>query len=129
MGKKLTITELIAQKEQLKQKTKRTLTLHIESLQGEIVIEEPSRALALEAIEMAQDDMKREMSDPFVVYNCVIEPNLKDPELLKAYGCVEPTDIVDMIFKPGEIGAISGHALQLAGYGDGVKKMITDLKN
>lgn len=129
MGKKLTIQELMAQKETLKKKKHRTETLYIESLDAEIVIQEPSRALALEAIEMASDDTRSDKADAHVVYNCVIEPNLKDASLQKEFGCVEPTDIVDMIFRPGEIAAISGHALQLSGYGKGVTKVDKELKN
>lgn len=129
MGKKLTITDLIAQKDQLKQKKARREALHIESLDAEIVIQEPSRALAVEALEMVHDDMRSEKADPHLVYQCVVEPNLKDPELQKAYGCVEPIDIVEMIFRPGEIAAIAGHILQLSGYGSGVKKVDADLKN
>jgi hypothetical protein len=129
MSKKLTIKDLLAQKAQLKQKKQRTQTLYVESLDAEIVIQEPSRALALEALEMAQDDMQSDKADPYLVYQCVVEPNLKDPQLQKEFGCVEPTDIVSMIFRSGEIGAISGHALQLAGFGQGVKKVDADLKN
>lgn len=129
MAKKLTITDLIAQKEKLKQKKQRTIKLYIESLDAEVVIQEPSRALALEALEMAHDDSRSEIADPHLVYHCMIEPNLKDAELQKAFGCTEPLDIVDMIFSPGEIGAIAGHAMQLANYGKGVKKLDEEIKN
>lgn len=129
MAKKLTIADLLAQKENLKKKKKRTLTLYVESLDAEIVIQEPSRALALEAIEMAQDDSRSDIADPHLLYHTVIEPNLKDAELQKAFGCAEPMDIVDMIFRPGEIGSIAGHALQLAGYGKGVRKIDEEIKN
>jgi hypothetical protein len=129
MGKTLTIQELMAQKESLKKKEKRTERLYIESLGAEIVIQEPSRALALEGLEMAQDDMRSDKADPYLVYNCVIEPNLKDPELQKAFGCAEPIDIADIIFLPGEVSAISGNILRLAGYGKGVTKVDKELKN
>jgi hypothetical protein len=129
MAKKMTIADLIAQKEQLKKGKSRTQTLYIESLDAEITIEEPSRAIVLEALEMGQDDTRSDMADVYVVYHCVIEPNLKDARLQKEFGCAEPTDIVGMIFRAGEIGAISGHALQLAGYGQGVKKVDDDIKN
>ncbi len=129
MSKKLTIKDLLAQKEQLKKKKElRTQELYIESLDADITIQEPSRALALEALEMAQEG-KSDEADVYIVYHCVIEPDLKDKELQKEFGCVEPTDIVTMIFRPGEISAISGFALQLAGYGQGVRKVDRDLKN
>ncbi|CAM3442190.1 phage tail assembly chaperone [Marinicrinis lubricantis] len=128
MGKKLSITDLLAQKEQLRKKRKRTMSLHVDSLDAEIVIEEPSRVFALEALEMAQDPMRRDKADAHVVYHCVVEPNLKDRDLQKQFGCAEPTDIVDMIFRAGEVSSISGYILQLAGF-DSVKKVDADLKN
>ena len=130
MSKKLTIQELMARKQDLKQKKQRTETLLIASLDAEIVIQQPSNAMATEALEMAQDDMRSDKADAYLVYNCVIEPNLKDPELQKEYECVEPTDIVHAIFLPGEVTAISGRALALAGYGGkGVTKVDKELKN
>ncbi|NBI30908.1 phage tail assembly chaperone [Chengkuizengella marina] len=129
MSKKLTLADLLTKKEQLKKKKKRTMALYIESLDAEIVIEEPSRAFAMEAIEMAQDQTRSDQADAHVVYNCVIEPNLKDKDLQKQFECVEPTDIVDIIFRSGEVSAISGHVLELAGYGQGVQKVDKELKN
>lgn len=129
MSNKLTIKDLLANKEQMKDKKKqRAQDLYIESLDAEITIQEPSRALALEALEMAQAG-KSDEADIHLVYQCVTEPDLKNKELQKAFGCVEPTDIVSMIFRSGEISAISGFALQLAGYGQGVVKVDRELKN
>jgi hypothetical protein len=128
MAKKLTIKELLAQKDQLKKKLKRVQDLYVESLDAEITIQEPEREIALEGLEMAQEG-KSDEADVYIVYNSVIEPNLKDKELQKEYSCVEPTDIVKMLFRSGEISAISGFALQLAGYGQGVQKVDRDIKN
>jgi len=129
MGKRLTVAELLAKKEQLKQRKKRTQTIYVESLDAEIVIQEPSHAIALESLEMAHDPGNNDRADIHVVYHCVVEPNLKDAELQIEFGCAEPTDIVGKVFLPGEIAAISGHALQLAGYGTSVRKVDDDLKN
>ncbi|NBI30899.1 phage tail assembly chaperone [Chengkuizengella marina] len=129
MSKKLTIADLLSQKEQLKKRKKRTMTLYIESVDAEIIIEEPSRAFAMEALEMAQDDKRSDQADTHVVYHCVVEPNLKDKELQKQFGCVEPTDIVDIIFRPGEVSTISRQVLELAGYGQGVQKVDREIKN
>lgn len=129
MSKKLTVADLLQQKDQLKQKKQRTQTLYVESLDAEIVIQEPTRLLALEALEIAQDRTRSDKADAHVIYHCVIEPNLKDPELQKQLGCVEPTDIADIIFRPGEVAAVGGHIMQLAGYGQSVKKLDQDLKN
>jgi hypothetical protein len=73
------------------------------------------------------DESVQEMSDIHMVYNIVVEPNLKDKKLQDAYDCVEPTDIVEKLFEIGEIGQISGHGMMLAGYGTEVK-VVKDLK-
>lgn len=129
MSKTITVADLLKQKDELKKKKQRTQKLYVESLGAEIVIQEPIKGLALEALEMAQDSTRSDKADAHVCYHCVIEPNLKDPELQKQFGCVEPTDIVDMIFLPGEVSAIGGHIMQLAGYGQSVKKLDKELKN
>ncbi|MEF3313328.1 hypothetical protein PV433_31040 [Paenibacillus sp. GYB004] len=129
MKKTLTITDLLAQKDQLKKRKGRQQRLYVESLDAEIVIEEPSRELAAEALEMANDETLSDKADAHVVYHTVVSPNLKDPKLQKEFGCAEPTDIVDILFRPGEIAAISGFALQLAGYGHTVRKVDAELKN
>lgn len=128
MGEKLTIKDLLAKKEQLKNNEKAIVVLHVESLGGDITIQEPTRDFCIEALEMAQSG-DSDRADAHIVYNCVIEPNLKDKELQEAFKCIEPTDIVDMIFKPGEVASISGNCLDLAGYGTGLKKVEQEIKN
>jgi hypothetical protein len=127
MGKQITLKEILAKKEELKNKKPKRDSVFIKSLGGDIVVQEPSGSLCQEVIGMAQD--RNEMSDKHMVYNCVIEPNLKDKELQKEFGCVEPTDIVDFIFKSGEIAAISSYCIEMAGYGKGLKKVDKDIKN
>ncbi len=125
---KITVKNLLAQKEQLKNKKEVKEDLYIDSLGGDITVKEPSSELCVESFEMAQTgDSSR--ADAHIVYNCVIEPTLKDEELQKEYACVEPSDIVKMIFKPGEIAAISGHCMTMAGYGTGLKKVDKQIKN
>lgn len=124
MSKPISIADLLERKDQLKNKKNQTKTLYIESLDSHIVIQKPSRALVNEALSMDGDK-----ADEHIVYNCVIKPNLKSADLQKGFGCVEPTDIVDMLFEAGEVTAISGHSLQLAGYGNGLKAVDKEIKN
>lgn len=128
MSKSISIKDLLAKKEQLKKKKQSTEMLFIESLDGYITIKEPTRDFCLESLEMAQS-VDSDKADIHIVYNSVTEPNLKDKDIQKEFGCVAPTDIVEMLFKPGEISAISGHCLQLAGYGNGMKKLDKTIKN
>lgn len=122
---KLTLEELMRRKEQIMaaKKVKKTKTLYIESLNSTIVIEEPDSALVNDALEMEAEGNK------YMVYNCVREPNLKDAELRKEFGCTEPTDIVDILFSAGEIPQIAMQCMELAGYKDGNVKAVEEIKN
>ena len=122
---KITLKDLIARKEQMLEakRTPKRLDLFVKSLDGVITIEEPSRAIVIEAQEMGTD-----ASDAYLIYQCVVEPNLKDTELHKEFGCVEPLEIIDKIFSAGEVVKISQQCLELGGYVDGVSVADT-LKN
>ena len=119
----ITLEELIRRKEQMLESKKKpkTETLYIKSLDGTITIESPTAAMAREAQDM-------DNGDAYMVYSCVTEPCLKSKELRDAYGCVEPMEIVEKIFQPGEIPQIAVECLKLAGYIDGVKA-VDDIKN
>lgn len=118
--KKLTLTELIKEKEKYQVKSGVKKDLYLDQLDATITILQPERSVVMDAIES--------QSDEYMVYDIVIEPNLKDAELQKAYGCVEPIDIVSKIFNPGTIKGIAQEGLKLAGYESNVKA-VEDLKN
>lgn len=118
--KKLTLTDLIKEKEKFQVKTGVKKDLYLDQLDATITILQPERSVVMDAIES--------QSDEYMVYDIVVEPNLKDAELQKAYGCVEPIDIVSKIFNPGTIKGIAQEGLKLAGYESNVKA-VEDLKN
>lgn len=120
---KITLQELIRRKEQMleSKKKKQTKELYIKSLDGCITIESPSA-------DLAKDSQESENGDVYMVYSSVIEPCLKSKELQEAFGCVEPMEIVEKIFAPGEIPLIAVECLKLSGYIDGVKA-VDELKN
>ena len=127
MSKKLTITDILAQKEAAKQKKLAQQTLFVKSLGAEITIQEPTKALILEAASL------EEQSDSHIIYHCTIEPNLKEnhKELMEHFGCATPYEIVDCLFKPGEAQEIAQHIMALAGYatkGANVK-IVNEIKN
>lgn len=112
---KITLQTLIAKKLNIiDNKKTSTKELYVKSLDGTITIQKPDKSLCLEATEI-------EDGDTYLVYNVVVEPNLKDAELQKAFECVTPMEIVDKLFDPGEVTAIAKEALIMAGYGDSVK--------
>ena len=126
--KKLTLTDLMKNKEQYQVKNDVTEELYIPRLDASITIRKPERSLCIEGFQMANDKEQGGKADPFIVYNVVVEPNLKDSKLQKEFGCVEPTDIVEKIFESGEIAQIAKAGLDLAGYGNGIDK-VKNLKN
>lgn len=131
MTKRLKITDLIAKKEEIKKasKIKKRIDLELSEHGGAVVtIEEPERSLVLDTMEAAQDETYEGNADADMVYAVMVEPNLKDKELQKEYGCAVPTDIVEILFSPGTITSIAKEALALAGYTDDVK-VVKDLKN
>ena len=127
MAKKLTLKELLAQKEQLKNKKTATVDLYIESMDAEITVKVPSASLILEAQGQGEEDPAR--ADSYLIFNSVIEPDLKDKELQEAYGCIEPLDIVEKIFLPGEISSIAVEIMKSAGYGSNVSRVGKEVKN
>ncbi|WP_078410288.1 phage tail assembly chaperone [Priestia abyssalis] len=126
--KKLTLTDLMKDKEKYEVRADVTEELYIHRLDASIIIRKPERSLCLEAFQMANDESQDGKADPFMVYNTVIEPDLKDIKLQKEFGCVEPVDIVEKIFEAGEIASIAQAGLELAGYKKGINR-VKDLKN
>lgn len=120
---KLTLAEFMARKEQILQarKVKETKELYIPSLDANITIEEPDKGLCRDCMEMDKN------GDDYLVLKSVKEPPLCSPEIMEAVGCAEPLEVVDAIFKPGEITQIAKECLVLAGY-DGVKE-VKNIKN
>ena len=123
---KITLDELLRRKEQVlnAKKEKRTKALFIPSLDGTVVITQPSMSV----IQDAQGIDDPIASDKYLVYESVTEPNLKSHELQLAYGCGEPSDIVDMLFLPGEASQIAANAVKLAGF-DGRVTPVEEIKN
>jgi hypothetical protein len=121
---KVTLSKLIAEAENIKKKSaaRATKDLYVKSLDGTIVIQEPDRSLCLDAMDMGAE------GDDYLVMESVIEPNLKDRDLLQTYGCATPLELIALLFKPGERSKIAIEAVGLAGYGDSVSA-VEDLKN
>lgn len=133
MGKKLTITDILAQKEAAKKKKLARETVHIKAQDKDIVIEEPTKDLIMEATQIGEDDPSQ--GDVHLVYHCIVDPNLKEnhKELMAHFGVSTPYEIVDCLFKPGEVAEIAQLAMKMAGYsgGNGVKvvRLVNDIKN
>ena len=121
----VTVADLIAQREQIKNKRKNTYDL--ETSIGTITVKQPTA-------KMIEENLKIEgggrQSDIELIFDCVINPNLKDKDLQQAYGCTAPSDIVPMLFQTGEIGAIAAAIMRCAGYGKSIEyKIHEEVKN
>jgi hypothetical protein len=121
--KKITLEDLIKRKEQIEANKKKRTTLYIESLNGTITIEKPS----LDVLAKAQG-MDPVEGDKYLVYSCVVEPNIKDKQLQSIYGCIEPYDIVEKIFDELEIPKIAKACMDLAGFKNRVE-VVDAVKN
>lgn len=106
----VTINELIAKKEMIDKKKKQLYDL--ETSVGTITVKIPSGALVSEAIDMP----KAVEGNKHLIYESVVAPDLKSHELHKAFGVVEPIDVVSAIFPVGEVNAIAGKLLDIGGY-------------
>lgn len=49
-----------------------------------------------------------------LVFNCVVEPNLKDKELQEKFSCVKEKDIVDKMFTLGELKGIADEIIKMS---------------
>lgn len=46
----------------------------------------------------------------------IVEPNIKDPELMKHFGCATPKDLVKKLFPGGETTAIADKISEISGF-------------
>lgn len=51
-----------------------------------------------------------------VVITCLVDPNLKDAEMLKSANLMDSIQLLHKVFLPGEIDIISDNILQLSGF-------------
>jgi len=124
VNKRLTLTDLMKEKEKYQVKDDVTEVALVERLGVEVVLRKPEKSLCIDTMKMSRDENNDTDADEYMVYNTMVEPNLKDKELQKEFGCTLPTDIVSKIFEPGEISLLSEIGFELAGYKKGGVKAI-----
>lgn len=124
--KKITITDVIARKDEIKDKQKGVVKLYVKSLDGYVTLTKPNKSLYADSIE-GNTPIEANIH---LVYNSMIEPNLKDKEAQKAFGVHTPKDLLQMIFSVGEIATMSERLAEAAGFGGNAVRVITDdIKN
>ena len=119
----ISIADLIAKKEDIRRDKKEKYD--IKTSIGTLTVKKPTASLVAETNELEDGN------EEYLIINSVVEPDLKEPQLLKAYGCIEPTDIVRKLFDAGEIMALSRTIMSTAGYNAGnlESKLHEDAKN
>lgn len=101
--------------------------IYIKRLDATIKAKEPDNTLILEAIDILKENAHE--SDLHLVYNSIVEPNIKDSTLHDTYNVSRPVEILDEIFTLGEISNISKTLLKNSGYEDNSVKLVEDIKN
>lgn len=98
---KLTLNEIIKRKIQIEEskKQRKKAVVYVDSLQGCVTLIEPEKKLLKDIQKMDNEDE----ANSYALYNCIIEPDIKDKSLIEAYECSEPTEIIDKIFTYSEI--------------------------
>lgn len=114
----VTIEELINQRELIDERKKQLYEL--ETSVGTILVQQPTAVLIAEADRMKDS----QASNAYIVIECTVSPNLKDPKLLKAFGALEPLDVVTKVFKYGEVFKIAEKLTELAGFKDNLAHKI-----
>ena len=119
-----TAKDLIKKKEIFEKRKEETLELEVKDV-GIFKFRVPT----FEDLEDSKAYRRGEFVDEFLITTCSIEPNLKDPELLKAFEVSEAVDLLPKIFKPGETYGIAVKLLDASGYGDETVRAVDVVKN
>lgn len=123
--KKLKLEDLINKAGE--KKGDKYVEIYIKRLDATIKAKEPDNTLILESIDILKENAHE--SDLHLVYNSIVEPNIKDSTLHEAYNVSRPLEILDEIFSLGEISNIAKTLLKNSGYEDNSVKLVEDIKN
>ncbi len=120
----VTVTDLIAKREEIKNKRKNLYD--IETSIGTIVVKQPT----IKSVDELLQSKDGRQGDIDFVFEMVVEPNLKDTKLQEAFACAVPSDIVPILFKPGEISQIVRAIMRCGGFGKNLEaKIHEEVKN
>lgn len=122
----ITIDDLLKNQKKIDEEKNKTFTFYLKELDGEV------KAKKLTFEEFMEIEGKN--ADDEVIYNCLVQPNLKTDELINKLGCKDnPVEVVEKILSRKTIKALSTKILE---YSDLVSKdkdlvsiVIDDIKN
>ncbi len=122
----LSARDLIEKKALIEKRKEKKIEMEIDGF-GKMLFRVPTSMDIMDARSMYSGKYPDEM----LIYSTAIEPNLRDGDLIEAFGCSgEPYRIVTEIFSgmPGAIAVISGKLVEAAGYREGLVKAVDVLK-
>lgn len=64
-----------------------------------------------------------------ICVECLVDPNLKDPEFIKAAGVPDPASLMYRCFLAGEIATIAEQVLKLSGFDNDMEEDVDAVKN
>lgn len=110
MGK-ITIQDLISNKNKIEDRAKGKTTFFVEELNGEMAFKHLSYKEYLDMVDEDYDD-----KDSLLIYEMCVEPNLKNDDLIKKLGCTSvPYEVVRKILSPTTINEIALKIMEISG--------------
>lgn len=124
---KLTINELINRADS-GDKTEKYIEIYIKSMDSYIRVKKPDNELIIDALEVGKENSHD--GDLHLLYNSIVEPNMKDTKLHDAYKVDRPYEIIDKVFTLGEISGIAKILLKDSSiFDNNAVSLVSDIKN
>lgn len=113
----LTAQDLIKNKEIIEERKKDQVEIEVDGYNEPFLFSIPD----LETYDNAQAYAKKRKdidADKYLIVECCLEPNLRDPDLLKTYEVKNGMDLIGILFRPGDIQGIIKTLMKFSGYKD-----------
>jgi hypothetical protein len=122
----ITIEDLLKNKKKIEEEKNKLITLKLKEFDGEV---KAKKLTFEEFMEIGEID-----ADEEVIYNCLVQPNLKVDELILKLNCQNnPIEVVKKVFSRKTIKALSSKILEhselISKDKDLVSVVIDDIKN
>lgn len=124
----LNAKELIKKRDLINQKKNKEIQIKVPDT-GTFLFRLPTMEDYEDSEAYAKSRKKQTLANNYLLHACCLEPNLRDEELLKAYGCKDPVDIVDKILLVGEITSIADTLVKKAGFDKENILVVDKIKN
>lgn len=113
----LTAKDLIKNKEIIKDRKNDKIEIEVDGYDKPFLFSIPDVDVYDDAQAYAKTRGDR-AGDKYIIVECCVEPNLRDPELLAAYEVKEATDLIDELFRFGDVASIIQTLLKFSGFKD-----------